>query len=71
MIAVDAAHWPEPFAWLYKNTPGNLAASGITFTSAMVWGWRKVLKPHLDRLHHSHQELHAKVDAIQASTPPK
>ena len=36
MIAVDAAHWIGPFGWLYRNTPGNLAASGICFTLAIA-----------------------------------
>lgn len=67
MIAVDAAHWWGPAGWIYRNTPGNLAASAMAFTAGSVWGYRKVLKPHLDRIHDSHEALHAKVDALGQS----
>ncbi len=36
ILAVDSYHWWGPLGWLAKNTPGNLAASGICFAAAGV-----------------------------------
>ncbi|MHA0111221.1 hypothetical protein ACXYUI_29455, partial [Klebsiella pneumoniae] len=33
---VDAARWPGPAGWLYRNVPGNLAASAIAFAAGYV-----------------------------------
>ena len=48
LLAVDAAHWYGPLGWLYRNTPGNLAASAIAFSAGLVAGRRpwKRLKAH-------------------------
>lgn len=45
LLAVDAASWPGPAGWLFRNTPGNLAASGIAFGAGLVVGrrpWKRV-----------------------------
>jgi len=38
MIAVDAAHWPQPFGWGYVNLTGNLTASAIAFVAGYLVG---------------------------------
>lgn len=62
---VDAAHWWGPAGWLYRNTPGNLAASAVWGPIGLIlgaaWERRKVIAPIHRRLDHhdrSHQALH-------------
>lgn len=51
---IDADHWWGPAGWLYRNTPGNLAASAIAFGAGWWWKGRKILS-HLDELHRHHR----------------
>lgn len=44
--------WPGPFGWLFRNTPGNLAASAIAFFAGWMLKGRQVV-----------HGLHAKMDA--------
>lgn len=48
MLAVDAARWWGPLGWLYRNTPGNIAASiiwaGPPFVAGAVYGKRRAVK---------------------------
>ena len=59
---VNAAHWWGPAGWLYRNTPGNIAASVIWAVPAYLIGvrrgWKK-LHSKLDELHSKHDRLHA------------
>lgn len=50
---LDAAHWWGPVGWVYRNTPGNLAASAMCVAGAWLWKGRKILD-HLDELHRHH-----------------
>lgn len=54
MIAVDIAHWPEPFGWLFRNTTGNLVSSAIAFVAGWMLKGRQIMR----RLNHNHEALH-------------
>jgi hypothetical protein len=60
IFAVDAAHWPGIAGWLFRNTPGNLAASGLAFAAGISLGWVKGRK--------ALRELHSKLDAHHAES---
>lgn len=58
IVGVAAAHWPGVAGWAFRNTPGNLAASGVCFTAGVSLGWVKGRK--------ALRALHAKLDAHHA-----
>lgn len=60
MLAVNAAHWWGPAGWLFRNTPGNLAASGIAFVAGVTVGSKalKGLHSKLDRNHAATTAIH-------------
>lgn len=58
MSAVDAAHWWGPFGWLYRNTPGNFAASAIAFVAGWMLKGRQVVRHLHKRLDHHDDALH-------------
>ena len=49
MVAVDAAHWPFPFGWLYVAVLGNEVASILAFTAGFMVGRRHIAK-HFERV---------------------
>lgn len=55
---IDATHWWGPFGWLYRNTPGNLAASVIAFTAGYVLKGRQIVRKLHTEITHSHELLH-------------
>lgn len=61
IVGVDTYHWWGPLGYLFRNTPGNLVASalwaGPAFLLGYVKGWRKHLKPHLQRTREIHEHL--------------
>ena len=68
MIAVDVAHWHGALggtvAWIYRNTPGNLAASAIAFTAGYLVKGRSIVKGlhgRIDELHRRHDHLETQV----------
>lgn len=71
MIAVDAAHWPQPFGWTYLNVFGNVVASvvwaGPPFLAGAVYGKRRAAKTDA----HSHwMATHmARVHAVAVGPP--
>lgn len=63
VLAVAAAHWWGPFGWLYRNCPGNLAASGICFVAGVFAG-----RAGLNRLHAKLDAHHAEQMAAHKAT---
>lgn len=71
MIAVDAAHWWGPVGYLYRQTTGNLIASGIAFTAGFLAGHgpvKHVLSEFREHQKWSAQHL-AEVNAVVTGTP--
>lgn len=71
MLAVDAAHWPQPWNWVYSNVFGNVVASviwaGPPFLAGAVYGKRRVAKSDA---HARWMATHlAKVHAAVGGTP--
>lgn len=72
---VDASHWWGPAGWLYRNTPGNLAASAIAFTAGWALKGKQIVKGIHDKLDRHHKELvdlhHITHDAVSGVETPK
>ena len=68
---IDAAHWWGPAGWLYRNTPGNIAASviwaGPPFVAGTLYGKHRAEKVDA---HNKWLAQHvAEVNAVVTGTP--